>query len=146
MVAAMAPCRLYLPLPAACAAGLESSLAQALDQADAACVLLCGDAAPSDTPWDLRLREVTREREVASAFGPAKANETARLAELIAWWAEIFEVPCVPWDVETAEEAESLAGLGADFIALSTAIWQAEGVARRIATIAAALRWVRTAA
>ena len=108
MVAAMAPCRLYLTLPAACAAGLESSLAQALDQADAACVLLCGDAAPSDTPWDLRLREVRREREVASAFGPAKANETARLAELIAWWAEIFEVPCVPWDVETAEEAESL--------------------------------------
>jgi thiamine-phosphate pyrophosphorylase len=82
------------------------------------------------------------------AFGPAKANEAARdrRAELIAWWTEIFEVPCVAWDVETAEEAERLAGLGADFIALSTAIWQAEGAAQRIATIDAALRRVRTAA
>ncbi|MGC2410176.1 MAG: thiamine phosphate synthase [Methyloceanibacter sp.] len=203
----MAPCRLYLTLPAA--ARLESSLAQALDQADVACVLLCGDGAPSDTPWDLQLRELTREREVAFliendagraerlgadgihiaadvafyrqahdhlgqrsiigagciasrhdamimaelgvdyvAFGPAKANEAARdrRAELIAWWTEIFEVPCVAWDVETAEEAERLAGLGADFIALSTAIWQAEGAAQRIATIDAALRRGRTAA
>jgi thiamine-phosphate pyrophosphorylase len=43
----------------------------------------------------------------------------ARREELIAWWAQIFEVPCVAFDVETPEEAERLAAAGADFIAVS---------------------------
>jgi len=81
------------------------------------------------------------------AFGPAEDESTReRRAELIAWWAEIFVVPCVAWDVETAEEAERLASFGADFIALSTAVWQAEGAGHRIATIGAVLREARTAA
>ena len=40
----------------------------------------------------------------------------ARRADLIAWWAEIFEVPCVAFDVESAEAAEALARAGADFV------------------------------
>jgi thiamine-phosphate pyrophosphorylase len=40
----------------------------------------------------------------------------ARRDELVAWWAEIFEVPCVAFDVETREEAEVLSRAGADFI------------------------------
>jgi thiamine-phosphate pyrophosphorylase len=40
----------------------------------------------------------------------------ARRADMIAWWAEIFEVPCVAFDVETREEAEALSRAGADFI------------------------------
>ena len=209
MVEAMPHCRLYLTLPARPSAALESSLAQALAEADVACVLLCNDMAPIDNSWAFRLRELTLAREIAFliendapraetigadgihitadvalyrsardklgqlaiigvgciesrhdamtmaelgadyvAFGPAEANEAAceLRAELIAWWSEIFVAPCVAWDVETAEEAERLAGLGADFIALSTAIWQAEDVAQRIATIGAALRRARTAA
>jgi thiamine-phosphate pyrophosphorylase len=209
MVEAMPHCRLYLTLPARPSAALESSLAQALAEADVACVLLCNDMAPIDNSWAFRLRELTLAREIAFliendapraetigadgihitadvalyrsardklgqlaiigvgciesrhdamtmaelgadyvAFGHAEANETAceLRVELIAWWSEIFVAPCVAWDVETAEEAERLAGLGADFIALSTAIWQAEDVAQRIATIGAALRRARTAA
>ena len=42
----------------------------------------------------------------------------ARRDELIDWWAEIFQAPCVAFDVETAEEAEALASVGADFIAI----------------------------
>jgi thiamine-phosphate pyrophosphorylase len=42
----------------------------------------------------------------------------ARRADLIAWWAEIFEVPCVAFDVESAEAAEALARAGADFVAV----------------------------
>jgi thiamine-phosphate pyrophosphorylase len=208
MVEAVPHCRLYLTLPARPSAALENSLAQALADADVACVLLCNDMAPIDTSWDIRLREITLAREVAFliendaeragsigadgihitadvalyrsarsklgeraiigvgcienrhdamimaelgadyvAFGPAE-DEPARerRAELIAWWSEIFVAPCVAWDVETAEEAERLAGLGADFIALATAIWQVEGAAHRIAAIGAALRRARTAA
>ena len=43
-----------------------------------------------------------------------KARE--RREELIGWWAEIFQIPCVAFDVETAEEAETLAEAGADFV------------------------------
>ncbi len=48
-----------------------------------------------------------------------RAAARARRLELIGWWSEIFEVPCVAFDVETAEEAAVLAAAGADFVALS---------------------------
>ena len=38
--------------------------------------------------------------------------------ELIGWWAEIFEIPCVAFDVETVDEARDLARMGAEFVAL----------------------------
>jgi thiamine-phosphate pyrophosphorylase len=55
------------------------------------------------------------------AFGaPAHLKDRnkarARRDDLIAWWAEIFEAPCVALDVETPEEAEALARAGADFV------------------------------
>jgi len=40
----------------------------------------------------------------------------------VAWWAEIFEVPCVAF-AETADQAAELARAGADFIALGAALW-----------------------
>jgi thiamine-phosphate pyrophosphorylase len=83
------------------------------------------------------------------AFGAAReARGPApdRRAEMIAWWSEIFVVPCVAWDVESAEAAERLARLGADFVALDTGIWEAEGAAKRIASLDAALHAGRTAA
>jgi hypothetical protein len=42
-----------------------------------------------------------------------------RREELISWWAPIFEVQCVAFDVEAAEEAQELAAAGADFIAVA---------------------------
>jgi len=42
----------------------------------------------------------------------------ARRRELVGWWSEIFEVPCVAFDVERADEAIALASVGADFIAM----------------------------
>lgn len=41
-----------------------------------------------------------------------------RRLELISWWSEIFEVPCVAFDVESAEDAVMLAAAGADFVAM----------------------------
>ena len=42
----------------------------------------------------------------------------ARRLELIAWWGEIFEIPCVAFDVDNGADAVALAAAGADFIAL----------------------------
>lgn len=55
-------------------------------------------------------------------FGvPAQVKDresgAARRADLISWWAEIFETPCVAFDVTEADEALALARAGADFIA-----------------------------
>lgn len=48
-----------------------------------------------------------------------RAASSDRRRELISWWSEIFEVPCVAFDVDTGEEAHVLAKAGADFIAMS---------------------------
>jgi len=39
-----------------------------------------------------------------------------RQCELIAWWAELFEVPCVALQIGTKDEAPMLANAGADFV------------------------------
>jgi thiamine-phosphate pyrophosphorylase len=58
------------------------------------------------------------------AFGAPdhlKDRDKARVrrGELIEWWGEIFQVPCVAFDVESAEEAQALAEAGADFVAIT---------------------------
>ncbi len=60
------------------------------------------------------------------AFGaPSHLSDRARARErrddLMAWWGDIFEVPCVALDVDGAEEAERLARAGADFVAVRLA-------------------------
>lgn len=54
---------------------------------------------------------------------PPLAHDDAEHAELqadlIAWWSELFEVPCVAFGVTGPEEAADLASDGADFIAIA---------------------------
>ena len=54
------------------------------------------------------------------AFGAGDGSSVGLEArdDLIGWWAEIFEVPCVALDVATADEAGRLARDGADFVGL----------------------------
>lgn len=210
MAEAAPPCRLYLTLPANASPAVERSLAEVVELADVACVLLCQDSAEADPGLDHRVRELTLARDIAFlvendaararrigadgvhlpadaalygqarehlgeraiigvgcnksrhdammfaelgadyvAFGQAaSASERERedRSELIAWWSEIFVVPCIAWNVETPEEAVNLARLGADFVALSPSIWQADDAAARIAKIGAVLREARSAA
>jgi thiamine-phosphate pyrophosphorylase len=47
-----------------------------------------------------------------------RAASAARRLELVAWWSEIFEIPCVAFDVDNADDATALAGEGADFVAM----------------------------
>ena len=64
----------------------------------------------------------------------------ARQLELIAWWAEIFQVPCVAFDVETAADAEALARAGADFVAIRLApAWAPADVRTHLRDFRAAL-------
>ncbi len=78
--------------------------------------------------------DVGRSRHDAMTLGEAGADYIAfgipahvedrdgareRRLDLIAWWSEIFEVPCVAFDVETPEEAAALAAAGADFVAVA---------------------------
>jgi thiamine-phosphate pyrophosphorylase len=79
------------------------------------------------------------------AFGiPAHVEdrETAfgRQCELVDWWAEIFEVPCVALDAETPEAAAELAAARADFVAvrLAAGLSPAEA-AQRVSAFAAAV-------
>jgi thiamine-phosphate pyrophosphorylase len=63
-----------------------------------------------------------------------------RRNELIAWWAEIFQAPCVAFDVETAEEAQALAGAGADFVSIKLGEGTSPAATREyVAAIAAAV-------
>lgn len=58
------------------------------------------------------------------AFGIPKgvtdiASAHERRLDLVTWWAEIFEVPCVAMDVESPADAAELARAGADFIGVT---------------------------
>jgi thiamine-phosphate pyrophosphorylase len=83
------------------------------------------------------------------AFGPDAGSDIDMIdqyAELIAWWSEIFVVPCVAWNIGSAEEAARLAALGVDFVAPSIRIWRDEEAPRIIAEIDSAIRQARRAA
>ena len=71
-------CRLYLQLPAQPSAKLEAQLAQALASADAACVLLCRDDAPTDESHAGRLLDLIQGRGVACLI-EADARPAERL-------------------------------------------------------------------
>jgi len=68
-----------------------------------------------------------------------KARE--RRLELIAWWSEIIEIPCVAFDVERPEEAAALAGVGADFVGIDIRGGLAlPEIAEQMAAIGAAIK------
>lgn len=78
-----------------------------------------------------------------------KDRERARTRrdELAGWWAEIFQVPCVAFDVEDADEARELAREAhVDFVAVTLAAEQPPAEARElVAEVAAAIATRATA-
>ena len=61
------------------------------------------------------------------------------IVERVAWWAEVFEVPCVAM-AASFDEVGSLATAGADFVAVGEFIWSdSRGVAAALAAAAARL-------
>jgi thiamine-phosphate pyrophosphorylase len=83
------------------------------------------------------------------AFGPEQAGDLDAInqcAELMAWWSEVFVVPCVAWNIDAPKQAGQLAGLGADFVAPSRTIWPDDPAASIFTNIDDAMRRARTAA
>jgi len=59
------------------------------------------------------------------AFFPTqtKKNTSPADKEILSWWVELFEVPCVAIGGITVENAKELIDTGADFLAVSGGIW-----------------------
>jgi thiamine-phosphate pyrophosphorylase len=63
----------------------------------------------------------------------------AAVLDRVAWWAELFEIPCVGWAMNL-DEVAALAGAGADFVAIADAVWtDARGPGAAVAEAAARL-------
>lgn len=77
----------------------------------------------------------SRTTPAAESDGPLNSQ-----GALVAWWAEVFEVPCVALDVRDAAEATALAHAGADFIGIvAEAGLSPDAMSTRVRAIAAAL-------
>ncbi len=62
------------------------------------------------------------------------------IEERVAWWAELFELPCVAY-ADSLEEISTLIAAGADFIATGDWLWRDESaIAATLQTVAAHLR------
>ncbi len=59
------------------------------------------------------------------AFFPTRTKETKTHAdvELLKWWSELMVVPCVAIGGITVENAKPLVEAGADFLAVSSGVW-----------------------
>jgi thiamine-phosphate pyrophosphorylase len=59
------------------------------------------------------------------AFYPTTTKEVAHRADpaLLGWWSTVFEIPCVAIGGITPANAAPLIAAGADFIAVSGAVW-----------------------
>jgi len=59
------------------------------------------------------------------AFFPTSTKETAHKPEpeILTWWSEMFEIPCVAIGGITPANAPPLIAAGADFIAVCSAVW-----------------------
>ncbi len=63
----------------------------------------------------------------------------AAVLDRVAWWAELFEIPCVGWAMNF-DEITALARAGADFVAIGEAVWTSpEGPRAAIAAAAGRL-------
>lgn len=65
------------------------------------------------------------------AFYPTTTKETRHRSDpaILSWWTTIFEIPCVAIGGITPENAAPLVAAGADFLAVSGAVWSGDEAA-----------------
>ncbi len=74
------------------------------------------DSSPDDQDLDLNKGSIEAEDEL---FVP----ET--IIELVDWWQQLFEVPCLALDVADRAQIEEFVQIGADFVAIGPSAWSA---------------------
>jgi thiamine-phosphate pyrophosphorylase len=77
-------------------------------------------------------RHFAMEAAEAGADYVGFANGAEGGLDLIQWWGELFEVPCVARDPVEPEQAGELARLGADFVRPAEAMWKSPAAAREV--------------
>ena len=83
--------------------------------------------------------EATLESKLAR--GEVTVELIRAVADRVAWWAELFEVPCVGF-AASLDEVEPLAAAGADFVAMDCVFTDPGGTSAAVAD--AARRLART--
>jgi thiamine-phosphate pyrophosphorylase len=74
------------------------------------------------------------------AFGDPGRPPAAEVHELVAWWSELFVLPCLAEGAASVADCSALASAGADFIAVSALVWQdARGPAASVAELRRAI-------
>ena len=71
------------------------------------------------------------------AFFPTQTKEASTEAkpDLLSWWQEVMELPCVAIGGITTENAKGLIEAGADFLAVSSGVWDyPDGPAAAVST------------
>jgi thiamine-phosphate pyrophosphorylase len=65
------------------------------------------------------------------AFHPTTTKTVSHVAEpvLLSWWSTVFEIPCVAIGGITPANAAPLVAAGADFLAVSSAVWDGDEAA-----------------
>ncbi|MEN9682489.1 MAG: hypothetical protein RLZZ427_240 [Pseudomonadota bacterium] len=65
------------------------------------------------------------------AFFPSSTKDTEHRAEpdLLSWWQQLMEIPCVAIGGITPQNCAPLVAAGADFLAVSGAVWQGDEAA-----------------
>jgi thiamine-phosphate pyrophosphorylase len=75
------------------------------------------------------------------AFGDLDRPPAPELYDLLAWWHELFVLPCLAEAAIAVEDCARLARAGADFVAAGQAVWRhPEGAAAAIRRLGEALR------
>lgn len=77
------------------------------------------------------------------AFYPTTTKETMHRPDssILGWWTTLFELPCVAIGGITADNAPPLIAAGADFLAVSSAVWgHADGPGAGVAAFGQLLR------
>ena len=67
-------------------------------------------------------------------FGELEVRRQSPDADLIQWWAELMEVPCVALGGITMSSAPELVDAGADFLCVGTAVWEAPAGTKKAVT------------
>jgi len=78
------------------------------------------------------------------AFYPTSTKETVHRPDpgIIGWWVTLFGTPCVAIGGITPENAAPLVAAGADFIAVSSAVWTADDPAAAVRAFGEVMRHV----